>query len=96
MLLNPLLLLLAILGAYRLSHMIAIEDGPFDVFAMLRERIGQKSWIGRGLHCPLCISFWVSALFAPTAPDMLGQAFYWLGVAGGCLALHKLLYREES
>jgi hypothetical protein len=33
-------LLLASLAIWRVSHMIAHEDGPFDIFGNLRERAG--------------------------------------------------------
>lgn len=44
----------------RISVAIGWEDGPFDVFAKLRHRVGQKEWYGRGLNCPSCISFWLA------------------------------------
>ena len=79
---------LAVLAVYRVAHMAAREDGPFDVFARLRERAGQKTWVGRGLHCVLCISFWLSlpAAFLTGLPWFLA----WLGIAGGVLVLHKI------
>lgn len=95
--LSPFVFLLALLGTYRLSHMIAMEDGPFDMFAELRESVSQRTWVGRGLHCPLCLSFWLSLCmvgwlsFVGLLPQ--GHAFLmWLGLAGGCLVLHRLLH----
>jgi hypothetical protein len=97
---SPFVFLLALLGVYRLSHMIAMEDGPFDAFAELRDRVGQGNWIGRGLHCPLCLSFWLSLCMV----GWLGfvglllppyNLISWLGLAGGCLVLHKLLYGAD-
>lgn len=84
-----LLFVLAVLATYRLSHMIAREDGPFDVFAILREKIGQGNWIGRGLHCVLCISFWLSlpAALLTGLPWLLG----WFGIAGAVMVLHLIL-----
>lgn len=94
---NPFVFLLALLGTYRLSHMIAMEDGPFDVFADLRDKAGQRTWIGRGLHCPLCISFWLSWIMGARLVVTGNVPFHqWtvvsLGLAGGCLVLHLLLY----
>lgn len=97
---SPFVFLLALLGVYRLSHMIAMEDGPFDVFAELREKVGQKTWIGRGLHCVLCLSFWLSALMMKWLFFAVGllppgyNLITWLGLAGGCLVLHRLLYGD--
>jgi hypothetical protein len=91
---SPFVFLLALLGVYRLSHMIAMEDGPFDMFAELRDAVGQRTWIGRGLHCVLCVSFWASLLGALGLLPMGVATFVlvWLGLAGGCLVLHRLLY----
>lgn len=58
------------LAIYRVAVMLATEDGPFDIFSRLRWAVGQKSWVGRGLHCALCLSFWfgfIGAAFLPFA-----------------------------
>src|SRR3990167_3650096 len=53
---------LSVLAVYRVSYMIANEDGPLDVFVFIREKVSQKNWIGRGLNCVLCISVWLSII----------------------------------
>ncbi len=80
---------LGVLATYRVSFMIAQEDGPFDMFSKWRGYIGQKTWVGRGMHCTLCISFWVSLLCAFFLVDGVTIILYWLGIAGGVLALHR-------
>lgn len=97
---SPFVFVVALLGVYRLSHMIAMEDGPFDMFATMRDAIGQASWVGRGLHCPLCISFWLSLSMLGwlSFVGLIGAPYHllvWLGLAGGCLVLHRLLYGGE-
>ncbi len=87
------------LAVYRAAHMVTIEEGPFAVFDHLRRRIdpAQKTWIGRGLNCILCASFWLSlpgALILP-APGVTGYWWAdWLALAGAVLALHKWLTRR--
>lgn len=84
---------LAVLLVYRLSYAIAQEEGPFSIYSNLRDRVGQRNWIGRGLHCILCVSFNLSVL----APILLSVAdwrmfvLYWLGTAGAILVLQRLL-----
>ena len=54
------------LAVWRISRMVALEDGPFDVLAKVRERLGvhkQETWVHRGLACVACVSFWIG-LFA--------------------------------
>jgi hypothetical protein len=87
-----LIFLLALLGTYRLAHMIAMEDGPFDAFSAWRDKVGQSSWVGRGLHCPLCLSFWLAL---PMALAWQVSVISWLGIAGGCLVLHLALYGTD-
>lgn len=56
-------LLILSLVAWRISRIIVAEDGPFDVFAKLRARLGvpkQETWIQRGFACLACVSLWVS------------------------------------
>lgn len=86
---NWLAFVLAVLATYRVAHMIAREDGPFDVFSSMREIVGQESWFGRGLHCVLCISFWLALPAALVAglPIVMG----WLGVAGGVMVLFMIV-----
>lgn len=84
--------LVAVLAIYRLTHALTLEDGPFDLFARWREWVGQGSWVGRGWHCTLCLSFWWSmplGLFPP-----FGFVIGWLGGAGLMLVIHRLLYRD--
>lgn len=82
---------LAILAVYRVAYMIAKEDGPFDALAWIRGKIDpmQHTWIGRGLNCVLCLSWWLSlVVFA-----LGGSWLEWLAVAGGVLVIHKALYK---
>jgi len=84
---------LAAMLCYRISFALAIEDGPFDLFAKLQNAFSQKSWIGRGLNCPLCISWWLAIpaalLLQPADWRML--VLLWGGVAGSALVLHKVI-----
>jgi hypothetical protein len=90
---------LAILATYRIARMLAMEDGPFDLFAKTRELLDakQETWIGRGVNCPLCIGFWVAGVFAlllaHDAPDMgrSGVILAWFAIAGGQTVLQMVI-----
>lgn len=86
-------LILATLATYRISRMIAMEDGPADVFSSIRSSIGQKTWLGRGLHCVLCISFWLAWLVSFLLPlsDYKEYILASLGIAGGVVILHRVI-----
>ncbi len=82
--------LVAALATYRISFMIAQEDGPFDLFSKLRGMVGQREWYGRGMHCTLCISFWISLLAACfISPSWIMVIPYGLGIAGAVLVAHR-------
>ena len=78
---NLLAVVIGAIAAYRVSYMITREEGPLGVFALVRERIDphQKTWIGRGLNCILCVSFWVTL----TVALVIGASWLeWLAMAG--------------
>lgn len=83
--------ILCSLAVYRISAMIALEEGPFGIFSFIHERTAKQSnWLERGLNCPLCISVWLSAIGAiwiTRQPDLF--ILYWFAIAGMCLIIHK-------
>lgn len=86
---------LAVLATFRVANMIAREEGPFDMFAHLRSKVGKKHWVARGLQCPLCISFWLSwaaVLLLPFA-DWQQYLLLALGCAGSVLGIYRWLDR---
>lgn len=82
--------LLMILATYRISRMVAFEDGPFDIFSLIRGIFDpdQKTWIGRGMNCPLCIGFWIAAAVVLMAGQF--DLLTWFSVAGGAALLIKI------
>ena len=88
-------LLLAILATYRVAYLITSEDGPFEIATRVRSLFGQRTWVGRGFHCVLCVSFWLSLI-----PTILFVWLWWLawpvailtwlGIAGGVLVVAKV------
>jgi hypothetical protein len=87
-------LVLLTLAVYRLAYMITLENGPFMLFAQIRERIGERftydSWLTLGINCPLCVSFWLSAAAFLFGGGMLE----WFGVAGAIVVLHTVIHRR--
>ena len=93
-----LILLLAILAVYRAARMLTQdgEDGPFDLLAKWRDRVGQRTWIGRGFHCFYCVSFW-AGLAAALWLGALGLLDWrllplaWFGFSAGAMILFKVV-----
>jgi len=78
----------AMLAVYFVAFSIARLDGPFDVFTWLRGHVdpSQRTWLGRGLNCPICLSFWIGAVVSlvigATWPE-------WLGMCGAIVLINK-------
>jgi hypothetical protein len=43
---------------WRLTHLISMEDGPFDLIIRLRKLLGQ-SFFGKLMDCFYCLSIWI-------------------------------------
>lgn len=57
-------LFVAALATWRITHLLMIEDGPFDVFTAFRTALGNVRALSPLLECIWCMSFWVGALVA--------------------------------
>ena len=97
---------LAVLATYRIARMLAMEEGAFGMFLWARDRIDpqQKTWLGRGLNCPLCIGFWIAlgftlilwfqqGLLTPFPIHRSEFLLTWLGLAGAAAVLHLWIER---
>nr|WP_315191485.1 DUF1360 domain-containing protein [uncultured Albidiferax sp.] len=83
----------AVLGAlatWRLAHLLAHEDGPWDAVLRLRMAAGQGVW-GQMLDCFYCLSLWVAAPVAlAVARDPVEWLLAWLGLSGAACLLERL------
>lgn len=98
-------LVLAVLATWRVTHLLAREDGPGDLFVGLRARLG-RSFAGQLMDCFYCLSLWVAAplaVFVTRSPADLAVA--WLALSGAACLLERIgqqpvsiqrLPREES
>jgi hypothetical protein len=80
----------ALLATWRLAHLFAHEDGPWDVVVRLRASLGNGA-LGHLLDCFNCVSLWVSiplAFFVGHDAIAIGAA--WLGLSGGACLLDRL------
>lgn len=82
-------LLCAVLATWRLAHLLAHEDGPFDFVVKLRQRAGASLW-GQWMDCSYCSSFYLAAPFAFwPALDGVSRFVFWLATAGGACVLQR-------
>jgi hypothetical protein len=80
----------AVLATWRLAHLLAHEDGPFDAIVRLRARAGDGHW-GRLMDCPYCLSLWFAMPAAAWLTwqldrGVVGGVPLWLALSGAaCL-----------
>jgi hypothetical protein len=100
---NPVwMFVLAVLAVWRLTHLLAAEDGPWDVVVRVRMRLG-ASVLGKLMDCFYCLSLWIAL---PVA-IWLGQAVWlgrgqgwvligleWLALSGAACLLEQLTRRD--
>ncbi len=81
---------LAVLATWRVTHLLAREDGPADIVFRLRKWAGD-GFLGGLMDCFYCLSLWVAAVAAlvvTTRP--LSWVVSWLAVSGGACLLERL------
>lgn len=84
------LLALTLFAVWRVSHLLANEDGPGDLVLRLRVRLGD-GWRGALLDCFQCVSLWVAAPFAMLLTrDPVEWLVAWLGCSGAACLLERL------
>jgi hypothetical protein len=88
-------LVLGLLGVWRITHLLAAEDGPWDLMVRLRRAAGTGFW-ARLLDCFECLSLWVAVPFAA----MLGNSWverglFWLGFSAAAILLEKSTTRRR-
>jgi hypothetical protein len=84
-------LVLAVLATWRVTHLLAHEDGPADLIFRFRALLGQ-SLTGRLMDCFNCLSLWIAApaaLFVSRKP--MEWIFIWLALSGGVCLLERVL-----
>lgn len=90
-----LIFFLSVLACYRLSHMLAGELGPANLFKKMRMHFSPKTNVGKGVRCSLCWSvwcafgitgylYWLEKVTASEAP------LFAFAVTGAAVLIHKL------
>lgn len=80
-----LLFLLILLAIWRFTHLLALEDGPFQIFEKFRNISGKP------FNCFYCLSMWVSIV--PSiyySNNFIEFILYVLAFSGGSILLEKI------
>jgi hypothetical protein len=83
------------LATWRVTHLLANEDGPGDAIGRIREKLG-KSQLVRLMDCFHCTSIWVAAPFAIyAAKKPADRLAVWLALSAVACLLNEMTDREE-
>ena len=86
----------AALATWRVTHLLANEDGPGGVIARTRERLGE-SQLGALMDCFHCTSVWVAAPFAfYVARKPSDRLTAWLALSAAACLLNATTSRERG
>ena len=81
---------LAALATWRVTHLLAREDGPADAVVLLRARAG-TGLLGQLMDCFYCLSIWVAAPFAARVARTPGErVMAWLALSGAACLLERM------
>lgn len=91
--------LLSLLAVWRISHLLAHEDGPWEIVYRLRRRLGDGQ-LGKLVDCTGCNSLWLSLPAASYLSQWgKGLVLFWLALSAGAMfleAFYGLLQREAE
>ena len=81
---------LGLLTAWRITHLLQAEDGPWDIVIRLRRAAGDGFW-GKLLDCFYCLSVWVAAplgfLLGENWPE---RVLLWPALSAGTILLERV------
>jgi hypothetical protein len=84
------------LATWRVTHLLAREDGPGDLIARLRARAASGQ-LGELMDCFDCLSIWVAAPFALFAARRPADRLVsWLALSGAACLLEQVTAGQEQ
>ena len=84
------MLVICLLAVWRATVLIVEDEGPFSIFSWIRDHVDphQRTWVGRGINCPYCVSFWTGLVasiwlwYFGLIPAFM-VPIWWFGLSGG-------------
>jgi hypothetical protein len=81
--------LTAVLATWRVTHLLAEEDGPWDLVVRVRDIAGSGFW-GKLLDCFMCLSLWVAAPLSFFVGRTTSERFViWLSLSGSAILIEE-------
>ncbi|MFT4015806.1 MAG: DUF1360 domain-containing protein [Agriterribacter sp.] len=87
---------ISVLAAWRLTHLLQAEDGPFDIICYIRKKAG-TGFFGSLLDCFYCVSIWVAVPFAIWLGNRWWEILlYWLAISGAVCLLEQFTGNKKT
>lgn len=81
--------ILSSLAVWRIAHLLASEDGPWDLIARTRAALG-NSFFGRAMDCFGCLSIWVAVPFSFVVSRRIkDDVVIWFALSGAAFLLER-------
>lgn len=88
--------IVAALAVWRLTHLLAKEDGPFDVIFLLRKNIRQP-FFAKLVDCFYCLSIWIALPFGIwLGLDWLTKIITWFALSGAACLLEQATTKNDG
>jgi hypothetical protein len=87
---------LAFLAVWRVTHLLAHEDGPWEMVVRLRRAARAGFW-AELLDCFYCLSVWIAAPFALWIGEGLQERLLlWPALSGAAILAERLTNRDAA
>ena len=88
--------ILSALAVWRLTHLLAEEDGPWDLMVRLRARLG-RGFFASLMDCFYCLNLWFSLPFAVwlASGGWIAILLHWQALSGAACLLERATGRRE-
>jgi hypothetical protein len=84
-------LILGILGTWRVTHLLAAEDGPWSAIAGLRRAAATRWWTNL-FDCFYCLSLWVGAPIALLIGTRWSErVLLWFALSAGAILIERFI-----
>ena len=88
-------LIIGTLSVWRVTHLLAAEDGPWQIMVRLRRQAG-VGFFAELLDCFYCLSIWMAAPVAVLIGEgWRERVLLWLALSGGAIVLERSTRRGE-
>ena len=87
---------LSLLAAWRITHLLQAEDGPFDIIYRIRKALG-NSVVGKMMDCFNCLSIWIAMPFGYfLGVTWTERVLTWLAISGGAILLERVTQSKDK